>query len=181
MLIAGNSIRCWQEASQSRLGARFLSFPTSQRAWDVRKSIYINGRNSPNEEWRRENSFITRSSPPPCSRLDFENLLQTDSAASRGRRQHLAVTTKPHIFLGEINIWSWRMYDLYLNIIPDLTGNHFIKTWWCDEGRLVHVVTSPLQILPWAQLSMRRNQRDFSHNLRMTEHYEGKLWHLLLK
>lgn len=97
------------------------------------------------------NSFITRSSPPLRLRSDFENLLQTDSTAGRVQRQCLAVATKSHIFLGEINVWSWRMHDLYLpwfNIIPDLTGNHSIKTWWCDGGRLVHVVTSPYKSYP---------------------------------
>jgi len=59
---------------------------------------------------------------------------------------------------------------LYLNIVPDLTGNRFSHMWCCDGGRLPRP-TNSLQILPWAQLSTIRNAGDFSHNLRITEHY----------
>lgn len=147
----GLSLGTAQCAGRRQVGVGVViifSFPTSQSAWDVRKPIYINRRNCPNEEWRRENSFITRSSPLLCSILDSENLLQTDPAVGWGRRQCLAMTTKPCIFSGEINVWSWRMQDLYLNIIPDLTENHIIKIWWCDVEDLVRVATSPYKSYP---------------------------------
>lgn len=91
-----NGVGCCQEASQSWLGAHFLSFAFFQRAWDGRKPICINKINSPNEVHWRENSFITSSSPPLCWRLDVESLFQINSAVGWGQSLRLAVKTKPH-------------------------------------------------------------------------------------